>query len=65
MRLKEFRNLNDLTQTELLEILKENGFKCNQQFLSHVERGISKPPYEMMEAFKKAFEHELVDTWFF
>lgn len=65
MGLKEFRKKEGLTQGDLAAILTENGYKCTRSFFSKIEAEISKPPYEMMVAFKKSFPFDKIDDVFF
>ena len=65
MGLKEFRKKEGLTQGDLAAVLKEHGYECSKVFVSNIENGIKKPPFELMVAFKESFPEELIDDVFF
>lgn len=63
MSIKSFRKKEGISQKELINILKQNGYTCTPPALSKVENGSIAVSEEMLQALRKAFPN-VNPSWF-
>lgn len=63
MTIKSFRKKEGISQKELINILKQNGYTCTPPALSKVENGSIAVSEEMLQALTKAFSN-VNPSWF-